>query len=145
VAKRAVRRQTPKVRAVCGNPASTDLCGGRSEMGVPTANTSNGGFGSDVTHSPRPQRPLLASRIDVRRPTEMAVVEKAATHVSVIGPAAHTVPASSSPMSREQPTTSGARIAARWRVDQSFEIYPATAKMNHSGRSSARPKAARAE
>ena len=38
VAKRAVRRQTPEVRAVCGNPASTDLCGGRSEMGVPTAN-----------------------------------------------------------------------------------------------------------
>ena len=39
VAKRAVRRQTPEVRAVCGNPASTDLCGGRSEMGVPTANS----------------------------------------------------------------------------------------------------------
>jgi hypothetical protein len=25
---------------VCGNPARTDLCGGRSEMGVPTANTT---------------------------------------------------------------------------------------------------------
>jgi hypothetical protein len=23
---------------VCGNPARTDLCGGRSAMGVPTAN-----------------------------------------------------------------------------------------------------------
>jgi hypothetical protein len=31
------------------------------------------------------------------------------------------------------------------RTDQSLEIYPATAKMNHSGRSSVRPKAARAE
>ena len=31
------------------------------------------------------------------------------------------------------------------RTDQSFDLYPATAKMNHSGRSSVRPKAARAE
>ncbi len=42
VAKRAVRRQTPEVGAVCGNSASTDLCGGRSEMSVPTANTKAG-------------------------------------------------------------------------------------------------------
>lgn len=33
-----LRRHTPKVVAVCGSPACTDLCGGRSEMSVPTAN-----------------------------------------------------------------------------------------------------------
>ena len=38
MAQRALRRQTPEVGAVCGNSASTDLCGGRSEMSVPTAN-----------------------------------------------------------------------------------------------------------
>ena len=36
-AKSAVRRQTLKVGAVCGKAARTDLCGGRSEMSVPTA------------------------------------------------------------------------------------------------------------
>ena len=30
-------RQTPEVGAVCGNPARTDLSGGRSAMDVPTA------------------------------------------------------------------------------------------------------------
>jgi hypothetical protein len=39
LAERAVCRQTPEVGAVCGNSARTDLCGGRPEMGVPTANT----------------------------------------------------------------------------------------------------------
>jgi hypothetical protein len=34
---RHVRRQTPEVGAVCGKAARTDLCGGRSAMGVPTA------------------------------------------------------------------------------------------------------------
>src|SRR6266852_4401160 len=34
---RQVRRQTPEVGAVCGKAARTDLCGGRSAMGVPTA------------------------------------------------------------------------------------------------------------
>ena len=38
MASDALRRQTPKVGAVCGNSASTDLCGGRSAMSVPTAN-----------------------------------------------------------------------------------------------------------
>jgi hypothetical protein len=38
LAEPAVCRQTPEVGAVCGNPACTDLCGGRSVMGVPTAN-----------------------------------------------------------------------------------------------------------
>ena len=37
LAKPALRRQTSKVGAVCGNSARTDLCGGRSVMGVPTA------------------------------------------------------------------------------------------------------------
>src|SRR5580658_1392394 len=34
---RHVRRQSPEVGAVCGKAARTDLCGGRSAMGVPTA------------------------------------------------------------------------------------------------------------
>src|ERR1700720_4402051 len=34
---RQVRRHSPKVGAVCGNPARTDLGGGRSVMTVPTA------------------------------------------------------------------------------------------------------------
>ena len=34
---RHVRRQTPKVGAVCGKAARTDLCGGRAVMRVPTA------------------------------------------------------------------------------------------------------------
>jgi hypothetical protein len=33
----AVRHHSPKVGAVCGNPARTDLSGGRSAMAVPTA------------------------------------------------------------------------------------------------------------
>jgi hypothetical protein len=41
LAERAVCRQTPAVGAVCGNSARTDLCGGRSAMGVPTANTAD--------------------------------------------------------------------------------------------------------
>ena len=39
LAEYAVCRQPPEVGAVCGNSARTDLCGGRSAMGVPTANT----------------------------------------------------------------------------------------------------------
>ena len=37
VAVRPLPRQTPEVGAVCGNPARTDLSGGRSAMDVPTA------------------------------------------------------------------------------------------------------------
>ena len=33
----AVCRHTPKVGAVCGKAARTDLCGGRGEISVPTA------------------------------------------------------------------------------------------------------------
>src|SRR6516165_12565837 len=39
LAASTLRRHTPEVGAVCGNSARTDLCGGRSAMGVPTANT----------------------------------------------------------------------------------------------------------
>jgi hypothetical protein len=35
--QKAVRRHAPKVGAVCGNSARTDLSGGRSAMTVPTA------------------------------------------------------------------------------------------------------------
>src|SRR5208282_3984976 len=38
LAKCALRRQTPAVGAECPNWARSDLCGGRSAMGVPTAN-----------------------------------------------------------------------------------------------------------
>ena len=38
LAASTLRRHTPEVGAVCGNPARTDLCGGRSAMSVPTAN-----------------------------------------------------------------------------------------------------------
>jgi hypothetical protein len=37
MAATALCRQTPKVGAVCPNWARTDLCGGRSVMGVSTA------------------------------------------------------------------------------------------------------------
>jgi hypothetical protein len=38
LAQCALCRQTPEVGAECPNRARSDLCGGRSEMGVPTAN-----------------------------------------------------------------------------------------------------------
>src|SRR5713226_8709737 len=37
-------RHTPKVGAVCGKSARTDLCGGRSAMSVPTANEESAGI-----------------------------------------------------------------------------------------------------
>ena len=37
VARESLRRQTPKVGAVCPNWARTDLCGGREVTRVPTA------------------------------------------------------------------------------------------------------------
>src|SRR3954447_19665130 len=39
LAKCTLRRQTPEVGAECPNWARSDLCGGRSVMGVPTAHT----------------------------------------------------------------------------------------------------------
>src|SRR6516225_5708560 len=44
VAQRSLRRQTPKVGAVCGKAARTDLCGGRPVMDVPTAITARPGL-----------------------------------------------------------------------------------------------------
>ena len=37
LSQRAIRSSVFKVRAVCGNSARTDLCGGRPVMAVPTA------------------------------------------------------------------------------------------------------------
>src|SRR5437764_8170090 len=37
LARAAIRRSTPEVRAVCGKAARTDLCGGREVTRVPTA------------------------------------------------------------------------------------------------------------
>ena len=42
---RQVRRHTPKVGAVCGNSACTDLCGGRLVTAVPTAIVGGGLMG----------------------------------------------------------------------------------------------------
>src|SRR5438067_5017005 len=39
LAECALRRQTSEVGAECPNWARSDLCGGRSAMGVPTANS----------------------------------------------------------------------------------------------------------
>src|SRR2546429_9373375 len=39
LAECALRRQTPEVGAECPNWARSDLCGGRSAMGVPTAHS----------------------------------------------------------------------------------------------------------
>src|SRR5262249_55306299 len=44
--QRPFLRQTPEVRAVCGNAARTDLCGGPPARAVPTATTA-----ADVTHA----------------------------------------------------------------------------------------------
>ncbi|MGO9736485.1 MAG: hypothetical protein ACLPVO_03515, partial [Desulfomonilaceae bacterium] len=41
----AFLRHSPKVGAVCGNSARTDLCGGRWVTGVPTATHSSGAVG----------------------------------------------------------------------------------------------------
>ncbi len=41
LAECALCRQTPEVGAECANWARSDLCGGRSAMGVPTANNEN--------------------------------------------------------------------------------------------------------
>src|SRR6266498_3769593 len=41
VAKRPLRRQTPEVGAECPNWARSDLCGGRPEMSISTANSSH--------------------------------------------------------------------------------------------------------
>ncbi len=40
LSQRAIPRQTPEVRAVCGNAARTDLCGGPPARAVPTATKS---------------------------------------------------------------------------------------------------------
>src|SRR6202790_314044 len=40
LATRTLRRQTPKVGAVCGKPACTDLCGGTGVTRCPTAITT---------------------------------------------------------------------------------------------------------
>src|SRR5271165_1160421 len=42
LAKRTLCRQTPEVGAGCPNRARPVLCGGRSEMSVPTANAAQG-------------------------------------------------------------------------------------------------------
>jgi hypothetical protein len=56
VAKRTLRRQTPKVGARCGNTARRDLCGGRVVTRVPTAIGSRedvGGHGVSIRSASR--------------------------------------------------------------------------------------------
>src|SRR5216684_916073 len=45
---------TPKVGAVCGKAARTDLCGGRSAMSVPTATPSSTGYAGSHRNSNAP-------------------------------------------------------------------------------------------
>jgi hypothetical protein len=47
VREAAFQRHAPKVGAVCGNAARTDLCGGREVISVPTA--TQGGFAASVS------------------------------------------------------------------------------------------------
>ena len=49
MAKCALRRQTPEVGAECPNGARSDLCGGRSAMGVPTAHARCAAATPDAT------------------------------------------------------------------------------------------------
>ena len=52
MAKRTLRRQTPKVGARCGNTARRDLCGGRVVTRVPTAigrGEDDGGHGVNAS------------------------------------------------------------------------------------------------
>src|SRR4051812_11474442 len=51
LAKCALCRQTPEVGAECPNWARSDLCGGRSAMGVPTANAHKGPSQTGDSHA----------------------------------------------------------------------------------------------
>jgi hypothetical protein len=67
IAKRALRRQTPEVGAVCGKSARTDLCGGRPVMDVPTAIPNFRSF--DISARIRSRR--LAMRQPWRRTSQI--------------------------------------------------------------------------
>ena len=76
MAGQAICRQTPKVGAECVNGACSDLCGGRSVMGVPTAIirrlriqanlavTANAGWRSSTGQSLNPRNPGVEIRVD---------------------------------------------------------------------------------
>ena len=58
--QRPLLRQTPEVRAVCGNAARTDLCGGPPARAVPTATAEcNSALGVALSGSDRPNAPQL--------------------------------------------------------------------------------------
>jgi hypothetical protein len=60
ISKRAILCQSPEVRAVCGNPARTDLCGGPRKPGsLPRPQGC-------VAHCPTGQKPIETSIADVR-------------------------------------------------------------------------------
>src|SRR5712671_5460040 len=65
LAKPTLRRQTPKVGAVCGKAARTVLCGGRSVMRVPTAILN--------LRSPQPAKVPTVSLKRIRVPHHMVV------------------------------------------------------------------------
>src|ERR1700691_428996 len=68
---RHVRRQTPEVGAVCGKAARTDLCGGRSAMGVPTAIVASAPRSDGRTYPPaaprwpRRRSSVISAKIDI--------------------------------------------------------------------------------
>src|SRR5271169_7186376 len=60
LAPRALRRQTPKVGAVCGKAARTDLCGGTGATRFPTAITN---MSREVLVASRPDACVWQSNI----------------------------------------------------------------------------------
>jgi hypothetical protein len=70
VAHHAVRRHTPKVGAVCGNSARTDLSGGRSAMAVPTALLTGAPSASPRAVRPGQGQPVVTSTLSSRRPAQ---------------------------------------------------------------------------
>src|SRR5271169_87783 len=61
LAPRALRRQTPKVGAVCGKAARTDLCGGTGATRFPTAITEYKGGSGAIRPEPRQQRGVVSA------------------------------------------------------------------------------------
>src|SRR5579863_4519203 len=64
MAQPAVRRHTPEVGAVCGKAARTDLCGGRSAMGVPTAtHRDHAGIAPAIGRTKHPEKSKQAQSV----------------------------------------------------------------------------------
>ena len=94
LAQCALRRQTPEVGAECPNRARSDLCGGRSAMGVPTANTSTmvgAGERSGVSDVPGPHCQPRQFRLHVCRRLAGRVRGAGVVHLRQIAAIAHPI------------------------------------------------------